>query len=164
LYRPRKKHQPLTEWHLGHLARHVTADTVEASRGNNDVCALEIPWTEDEEDVVEAFRKWLQEHRGGASHAKPGRKHEWRTWFLNLAIYRLSASGFTRPQALKLLRNVSMSPQNFARAKRMIRCKIAWRFASMITAAKHDGSGDWTGHYIKGKPPHCQQMQPIPDK
>lgn len=103
VFKPRKKSQPLNAWHLGELGHHVTPDTYGASRGTYDICALEIPWSDHEDEVVEAFRLWLRQHRGATTKGKnkPGRKHEWRTWFSNLAIYRLAASGYSRAEVLK---------------------------------------------------------------
>jgi len=101
LKRPRRT-EPLREWPLSEVVHYVTSDAYRASRASNDICVLEIPWHDDEEEVVESFHLWLREHRGGCpGKTGAGRKREWRWWFTNLGIHRLSAAGFDRNEVLK---------------------------------------------------------------
>lgn len=167
LSNPQKKYQPLNEWRLCELAQHVTPTTISVSRGSNNICALEIPWTDDEDDVVDAFRSWLRVHRGRSRKVpkRPGRRHEWRTSFMNLAVYRLSAAGYTREEALKKLNGKKLSPQNFARAKRFVVQKIEGRYTSMCADAKDaakrlpkGGYGDWRRHFLKQALPPLSTM------
>jgi len=152
--------RPLNEWHLGELRDYLASDTFSASRASNDICALEIPWTEDEDEVVEAFRLWLQEHRG-RHVGQAGRKHEWRTWFKKLAIYRLSVAGHTRPETLSRLKEFlrkfhykPSSPANFIHDKEFISEEIERRFKTLVHSAKEfgervSGRNDWRGHFLK---------------
>ena len=162
---PRRKGLPLIEWSLSNLASMLPTDTRAVSRGSADLCVLEIPWTADDEDVIEAFRLWLRSHRGGEVRtAKPGRKLKWRTWFLNLAVYRLSAAGYTREQInLKVtewekLKLYPFDPQHFCRAKQFIREQIGFRFQNIQSAARQmnkqfpgKGYGHWKSHFIKAR-------------
>lgn len=169
LFKPRKRHQPLNEWQLDKLLQHVTSATKSVSRGSNDICALEIHWTDDEDDVVEAFRSWLRFHRGSIRKVpkRRGRKQAWRTSFQNLAIYRLSAVGYSRKEVLEKLKIKNLSPQNFARAKRLVVEEIENRYASLCDKAKHaakdfpkEGYGDWRRHFLKQVLLRSQQCLP----
>lgn len=178
---PELRNDRINEWPVAELAWYLPPDASLVSRGSNDICALEIPWTVNEEDVVEAFRAWLRWHRGKHTEKagrNAGRKHEWRTWFRDLALYRLAEAGYTRKEVLKMLAEASkkstpqeLSPQNFARAKRLIREKANRRFRTMLYRAKsmekdHPGMGfgNWRRWFVKyataktNSP--CQQSPP----
>lgn len=167
----------LNEWPVAELAWYLPPDASSVSRGSNNICALEIPWTVDEDEVVEAFRAWLRRHRGKHTD-KAGRKHEWRIWFLKLAIYRLGKAGYSHSEVLKKLAETfekmdrgAWSPQNCARAKRFICEKLNWRFETMLHQAKsmeqdHPGMGfgEWRRWFIKYQTAKanfpCQQSPP----
>ena len=145
--------RPLNEWHLGELRDYLGPDTISASRASNDICALEIPWTEDEDKVVEAFRLWLQEHRGRhVGEEGAGRKREWRWQFTNLAVYRLAAAGYERTKLLKKVG--SMSASSYNRAMPFIAQEIRTRFGNMQSSAKSLAEqspdlADWRRHFLK---------------
>lgn len=162
---PRRNGLPLFEWSLADLVSLLPSDVRSVSRGSADLCVLEIPWTDDDEDVVEAFRLWLRSRRGGTARtSKPGRKHNWRTWFLNLAAYRLSAASYTRNEInlkldeLRADRLYPFDPQHFCRAKQFIREQIDWRFQTMQSATRQmnqqfpdKGYADWKNHFLKAR-------------
>lgn len=177
LHWPARKNHCLNEWPVAELAWYLPPDASLVSRGSNDICALEIPWTVDEEDVVDAFRAWLRRHRGKHTD-KAGRKHDWCIWFLNLGIYRLASAGYERAEVLKMLSESfkslgrrPLSAPNFSRAKRFISEKVNWRFRTMLHQSKsmeqdHPGMGfgDWRRWFVKYATPKtnspCQQSLP----
>jgi hypothetical protein len=169
IFQPRRRHEALNDWHLGKLSQYVTKDTSEADRGRFSICALEIPWSDDEEDVMRAFRLWFRRFMGARHRRnKAGRKHEWRNWFRDLAIFRLSGGGYARRDTLQLLgikpinkKGDGLSPQNWARAKRNTKTALSRRYAELLTKAKRHGQ-DWKRCFIQQ--PIVNNAGPIPDK
>ena len=167
LLKPQSRSQPLNEWHLGNLSQYITKDTYEADRGKFTICALEIPWTDEEEVVVEAFRLWLRKFRdGNGVGRKVGRKFAWQTKFRDLAIHRLSVAGYTRKQGLAQLGikplkdKEALSAPNWARAKRDTQTRIHRRYAEILSTAQRQGR-NWRDCFIKQG---CQQSAQVADK
>ena len=152
LFKPRSRNQPLNEWHLGNLSQYITKDTYEADRGAFTICALEIPCTDDEGDVVEAFRRWLRKFRGGSGdHRKPERRYAWRTEFRELAVHRLSSAGYTRLEGLQMLQFKNKEPlsdANWLHAIDKAQGRMGRRYAEILTKARRLGR-NWKDCFIR---------------
>jgi len=61
---------------------------------------LEIDWHRSRAEIVRAFEKWLGDRPTGRDNGGPRNP---KPWLIDLAIYRASIAGLTRPAALKRL-------------------------------------------------------------
>jgi len=106
--------------------------------------ALEIDWRLTEKLLVEMFRNWLRhgdhdfrpDQQRDSRYRKGHRDTEGlRSYLRDLAIYRLSAAGFTHKEGLKML-NLRMSAPNWERAQRKTNEKIRQRIETLCQVAK----------------------------
>jgi hypothetical protein len=101
---------------------------------------------------VERFRNWLRHGKEAfgtdyPSHAKwlKGPKRGKRktggflAWLRELAIYRVSEAGITRPDGLKMLGGGSRSPANWEHAQARTRTRIMERLNELHTLAHYYG-------------------------
>lgn len=146
----------LYAWPWGTLAQHLTPETKRLSRGPRSILPLEIPFGEDEEALVKAFRLFLRRQglipRQG-SRRRAGRKIAWQTWFNDLTMYRLSSCGYTRKEIIGLLKQsfsaagvlkgqrgwvkTNPSAPNLSRSKRLIKDRIYSRYRELVLRADH---------------------------
>jgi hypothetical protein len=143
---------PYHAWVNGSASSHCT------------VHPLEIDWTLTETELVEAFRNWLRHGDHNPFHPsykrlqkKVGKRKKagWLSWLRELAVYRISEAGFTRPQGLKMLRIATMSAANWehAQARTLKRLEqeydrlehVAWNQG----APSQDTSPNWWDHFVK---------------
>jgi len=128
---PKEPRPMLKSYWLNELAKDMKENTGWIPSGENyftTIQAIEVDWTKSESELVEAFRNWLRygqhpfhtsyEHASVIKRKKGQRKTAgFLAWLRELAIYRISAAGFTRKQGLVMLGGDQISPANWEHAQ-----------------------------------------------